>query len=57
MIDETTEQIIANAINNLLANDVLRFQLQQNSIIARKTLHWQNETIKLKQFWKNIFTS
>ncbi len=54
LIDETDEQTIANGINRLINDTVLYKQLQQNSIQARTVLNWNNEAIKLKQFWKQL---
>jgi glycosyltransferase involved in cell wall biosynthesis len=54
LIDETDEQTIANSINRLINDTTLHKQLQQNCIQARTVLNWNNEAIKLKQFWKEI---
>jgi glycosyltransferase involved in cell wall biosynthesis len=54
LIDETDEQTIANGINRLINNTLLYKQLQQNCIQARTVLNWNNEAIKLKQFWKHL---
>ncbi len=54
LIDETDEQTIANSINRLIDDTTLHKQLQQNCIQARTVLNWNNEAIKLKQFWKEI---
>lgn len=54
LIDETDEQTIANGINRLINDATLYKQLQKNCIHARTVLNWNNEAIKLKQFWKQL---
>lgn len=52
LIDETDEYTITNAINTLIEDKELYNQLQQNCIKARVVLNWENEAIKLVEFWK-----
>ena len=56
MIRNTETSTIAAAMNNLLNDDVLYERLRQNCLKARETLNWEHEEIKLKAFWKNIYT-
>lgn len=55
LIDDISATNIATQLNNLLENEVLYNELQQNCLTMRQTLNWQNEEIKLIQFYKNIF--
>ena len=57
MIENTETHTIATAMNNLLHDDVLYERLRQNCLKAREILNWENEEIKLKAFWKNIYIS
>lgn len=54
LINDTDENTIANAINELLNNKELYKQLQNNCIKARELLNWENEEKELLQFWKNV---
>ena len=54
LIDDLQPVNIANAINNLLNDEVLYKRLQQNCLKAREILNWQNEEKKLLEFYKNI---
>lgn len=55
LIDNLLPKTIAAAINNLLTNDVLYVQLQQNCLIARKELNWNNEEKILLSFYQSLF--
>ncbi len=55
LIDNTSEQSIAEALNKLLSNAVLYTTLQKNALIAKEQLNWQEEEKKLVQFWHNTF--
>lgn len=46
---------IARELNTLLKNESLYRTLQQNCLIAREVLNWEEEEKKLKAFYKNIF--
>lgn len=54
LIDDLQIQTIITAINKLLNDESLYKQLQQNCILARQELNWQNEEKKLIAFYKNI---
>ncbi len=54
LVDDISSTNIAAQLNNLLVNEVLYNELQQNCLKLRQTLNWQNEEIKLIQFYKNI---
>lgn len=54
LIDDVEVQTIANALNKLINDTNLFNQIQQNCIQARTVLNWQNEAIKLKQYWKDL---
>lgn len=55
LIDDISQTNIATQLNNLLANEVLYNELQQNCLKLRQTLNWQQEEIKLIQFYNQIF--
>ena len=57
LVNDTNENTLAAAMNNLLSDAVLYTQLQQQCIIARKELNWQKEEIKLLSFWRSTCTS
>ena len=54
LINNVSEQTIANALNKLLADTVLYKQLQINCNNSRNILNWQEEEKVLINFWKNI---
>jgi glycosyltransferase involved in cell wall biosynthesis len=54
MIDDTKEETIAAALNKLLQNVQLHEQLQENCVIAREELNWENEEKKLIEFYKQL---
>jgi glycosyltransferase involved in cell wall biosynthesis len=51
LTDDTSSTNIATQLNNLLVNEVLYNELQQNCLKLRQTLNWQQEEIKLIQFY------
>lgn len=55
LIDDTSQTNIAVQLNNLLANEVVYNDLQQNCLKLRQTLNWQQEEIKLIQFYRDLF--
>lgn len=57
LIDDLSPQTIANALNNLLTDDVLYMRLKENCLKARQELNWQNEEKKLLEFYQSIFKS
>lgn len=54
LIDDVEPQRIAQALNNLLNNDVLYNRLKENCIKARLELNWQNEEKKLMEFYQSL---
>jgi glycosyltransferase involved in cell wall biosynthesis len=57
LINDTSAESIANAVNKLLSDQKLYDQLRANCMVARKELNWQNEEQKLIAFYLNIFAS
>lgn len=55
LLDDIDPKKIADAINNLLVNDVLYNRLRNNCLVARQELNWQNEEKKLLKFYQSIF--
>lgn len=54
LIDDVEVQTIADALNKLINDTSLYNQIQQNCIKARTILNWQNEAVKLKQYWQDL---
>ena len=57
LLNDLHPKIIAKAINELMQDEVRRKQMQQQCMLARQALNWQNESKKLLDFYKQIFTS
>lgn len=57
LLENTQPERIAEAVNNLLVNDVLYQRLKENCMEARKTLNWQQEEQKLTRFYQSVFTN
>lgn len=55
LIDDVEAPTIANAINNLLNNEVLYNKLKINATKARTSLCWQNEEEKLVEMWNSLW--
>lgn len=55
LVPNVQEETIAAALNELIQDDEYWNRLHQNCIKAAQHLNWQQEEIKLKQFYKNIF--
>jgi glycosyltransferase involved in cell wall biosynthesis len=55
LLDDISPEIIAAALNNLLADSVLYDKLRRNCLKAREDLHWQHEEKKLIGFYQAIF--
>jgi len=55
LVENIEVKTLSDAINRLLADEVLYERLQQNALRARESLNWQTEEKKLILFWKNIF--
>jgi glycosyltransferase involved in cell wall biosynthesis len=54
MIDDTKEETIAAALNELLQNRQLHEQLKKNCVIAKEELNWGNEEKKLIEFYERL---
>lgn len=55
LINSTSAETIAAALNKLLADDVLYTLLADNCKLARKHLQWQAEEKQLAAFYNNLF--
>lgn len=55
LLDDISPKRIAEAINNLLADDVLYTRLRENCLKAREILNWQQEEKKLLHFYQSFF--
>ena len=54
LLDDISPKRIAEAINNLLADDVLYKRLKENCLKAREVLNWQQEEKKLIHFYESL---
>ena len=57
LIDTHDPKRIADALNNLLVDDVLYQRLKQNCLAARQQLNWQQEEKKLLAFYQSVFST
>ncbi len=55
LINNTDEQTIASAINNLLVDDVYHKKLHDNCLKASKELNWDNEKTILINFYNKLW--
>ena len=55
LTNDISPESLSNIINDLLADDERWNKIHQNCIDASKVLNWQNESVKLISFYKNIF--
>ena len=55
LLEELTPKRIAEALNNLLSDDVLYIRLRQNCLKARLKLNWQQEEKILLAFYQRVF--
>ncbi|MBC7874928.1 MAG: glycosyltransferase [Ferruginibacter sp.] len=55
LLDDISPKRIAEAINNLLMDDVLHQRLRDNCLKAREVLNWQQEEKKLLSFYLAVF--
>ena len=55
LINDLYPKKIADAINNLLTDEVLRNKLKLNCLKARQELNWQHEEKKLLSFYQSVF--
>lgn len=51
VLEQLTPQILAQKINSLLENPELLKHYQDNCLVAKEQLNWQNETAVLKQIY------
>jgi glycosyltransferase involved in cell wall biosynthesis len=56
LIDNLEEETIVNAINTLLNDDVKYNQVRKNCLQAKQKYNWQDEEIKLIEFYDKIPT-
>jgi glycosyltransferase involved in cell wall biosynthesis len=54
LLDELSPLRIADAVNNLLKDDVLYQRLKQNCLKAREVFTWQHEEKKLLAFYQSV---
>jgi glycosyltransferase involved in cell wall biosynthesis len=57
LLQELSPEIVAQAISNLLNDNVLYEKLRQNCTQARQVWNWENESKKLLQFWAQVEAS
>ncbi|HEX7845261.1 MAG TPA: glycosyltransferase [Chitinophagaceae bacterium] len=57
LIDGLEPKRIAEALNKLIADDVLYQRFRENCLKAREELNWQKEEKKLLSFYQSLFTS
>lgn len=55
LISDTRPETIAEALNNLLTDDVYYNTIRRNCVIAREELNWQSEEKVLLQFYEKLF--
>ena len=55
LTNDISSSALSKSINDLLEDDVTWNRLHNNCIEASKILNWQNESVKLISFYKNIF--
>lgn len=56
LIDEMSQECIAEAVNKLIDDSSLYEQLASNAAKARSVLHWDNEELKLLSFYNKVFS-
>ncbi len=54
LVNDLKQDTISAALNQLLNDDVLYERLRQNCILARQAFNWQQEEIKLLDFYKKL---
>jgi glycosyltransferase involved in cell wall biosynthesis len=55
LIDDLNIEAVHKAINYLLSDTTIYKTIQENCIKAREKYNWQNEEIKLINFYRTIF--
>ncbi len=56
LLPDISPRQIAEALNNLLADDVLYQRLKENCVKAKQVLNWQREEKKLLAFYQSVFS-
>jgi glycosyltransferase involved in cell wall biosynthesis len=54
VISEVNKEEISNAIMKLRDNRELLSELKQNSVIASKSVNWENESLKVEELYRSI---
>ena len=54
MINDTSAETIATALNNLLSDTVLYEELRLNCLRARNIFNWENEKQYLLNFYRSL---
>ena len=54
IIPEVNKVEISNAIKKLRENRELLSELKQNSVIASKSINWENESLKVEELYRSI---
>jgi glycosyltransferase involved in cell wall biosynthesis len=57
LLDSVEVNSVANAVNALIADAEKREKMQKACIEARTIYSWQNESHKLLEFYKKVFTT
>lgn len=55
LLDRLTVQLVADTVNEVMANEALLNELHENALLARRVYCWQNEEKKLLGFYHQIF--
>ncbi|MCU0395658.1 MAG: glycosyltransferase [Chitinophagaceae bacterium] len=55
LVNDTTPECLATAMNKLLADNVLYQRLQENARQAAGTWNWLSESARLLSFWQQLF--
>lgn len=54
LVNDTKEETLVAALNNLLIDNVLYKILQENCLKAREVLNWNGEEKKLMKYWEGV---
>jgi glycosyltransferase involved in cell wall biosynthesis len=54
IIDKVTPEKIANALTKLKNNPAELAKLKKNTVIASEKLNWENESLKVEEFYRSI---
>lgn len=55
LLDDLSIEKITETVNHVMENDLLREELHQNCLAARKIYCWQQEEKKLIEFYRTVF--